>query len=65
MRVKTRHVWMGGDYIEDGSKRPTPESAERWRQVKETLDSIEREGGAVAYLNPAYPPHTRDTKPRG
>lgn len=62
----TRHVWMGGDYIDDGTYKATPEEAtERWRQVREALVSIEREGGAVAYMNPAYPPHTRDSGPRG
>ena len=62
----TRHVWMGGDYIDDGTHKATPEeAAERWRQVREALVSIEREGGTVAYVNPAYPPHTRDTLPRG
>ena len=53
----TRHVWMGGDYIDDGTYKATPEdAAERW---------IEREDGAVAYMNPAYPTHTRDSGPRG
>lgn len=62
----TRHVWMGGDYIDDGTYKATPEdAAERWREVREALVSIEREDGAVAYMNPAYPPHTRDSGPRG
>ena len=57
----TRHVWMGGDYIDDGTYKATPEdAAERWREVREALVSIEREDGAVAYMNPAYPTHTRD-----
>ena len=56
---------MGGDYIDDGTHKATPEeAAERWRQIKDALVSIEREH-RVAYLNPAYPPHARDTKPRG
>ena len=62
----TRHVWMGGDYIDDGTYKATPEDAvERWREVREALVSIEREDGAVAYMNPAYPTHTRDSGPRG
>ena len=62
----TRHVWMGGDYIDDGTYKATPEdAAERWREVREALVSIEREDGAVAYMNPAYPTHTRDSGPRG
>ena len=57
---------MGGDYIDDGTYKATPEdAAERWREVREALVSIEREDGAVAYMNPAYPTHTRDSGPRG
>ena len=37
-RIKPRTVWMGGDYIDDGTHKATPEeAAERWRWLREVI----------------------------
>lgn len=77
-RAKPRTVWMGGDYTDDGTHKATPEEAtERWRWLREVIVEAGKRHptdpeaarllreetlyGAQTY----YPPHTRDTKPRG
>jgi len=75
---KPRHVWLGGDYIDDGTHKATPEeAAERWREVREAIveaskryptdpESARLLREETLYGSRTYcPPHTRDTKPRG
>lgn len=77
-RAKPRTVWMGGDYIDDGTHKATPEeAAERWREVREAIveaskryptdpESARLLREETLYGSRTYcPPHTRDTKPRG
>jgi len=78
-RLTGRTVWMGGDYIDDGAAAglSKEEAAERWRDVRGAIV----EGSKRYPMDPEsarllreetlygsrtyYPPHTRDSGPRG
>jgi hypothetical protein len=77
-RPEPRHVWLGGDYIDDGTDNATPEeAAERWREVREAIVEASKrhptDPESVRLLREEtlygsrtyYPPHTRDSGPRG